>query len=434
MKLHFAVVICFLSGFTDIKISDVQICEFMLIVAIGASFLMPEDKLLLQGPEVIVRLIPKFGLLLVLLLAGSLLSLRLQFFPVPDTGPLKQPPYASLIRLIEVALSIGSMFYVALSVRNDPAVLRKLLAAFVWSALLGATWGLISFLGWLLGIELPGATAGRPPRICGFFVEGGPFGVFLVGAVVVQIVRGHFLRYVTGRAFYLQLAVLVAALLGTQSKSSVVLTAGVAIVYLLKTRHLRLMLAIAVLLLPIAATSNILRGVEGYYRNYANYQQAAAERPGDTSLIAGRLAAAVLLPRIVEQHPVLGVGVGNYALVRNDPAIRRGLPYLTIWDAPGLGLFGYLAELGIFVTLFVMWLYAYPLIQAWRSRAWIVLLSCYPLLAALLGVQLNFAYPWIVAGISLAAIAIDREHRARNGLRPSAQDTTGTSRLAGAKS
>jgi hypothetical protein len=305
------------------------------------------------------------------------------------------------------------MFYVALSVRDRPDILRKLLAAYVWAALIGSVWGLISFVAFYGGLELPGVTSGVIPRICGFFVEGGPFGVYLVGAVIIQLARGYYLGYVPRRTFLVQLAILVVALLGTQSKAAVALIGAVAIVFLVKTRHFRLVVLMAFAMVPVAFTSNLISGVEGYYQNYANYHQAAAERPDDTSLIAGRLAAAILLPRIVAQHPFLGVGLGNYALVRNDPAILRGLPYLSIWDAPGLGLFGYLAELGIPLTLFVLWLYAYPLLQAWRSRPWIVLLCSYPLLAALFGVQLNFAYPWIVAGIGLATISIDRNYRIR---------------------
>jgi hypothetical protein len=411
MNQFFAMAICFLCGFTDVKIADIQIVEMIIIMAFCLSFLMPEKRLVLEGPSVIVNFFPKFVVLLILLLAGSLISLRLQFFPVPDTGPLKQPPYASLIRVIEVSLSISSMFYVALSVRIQPDNLRKFLAAYVWAALIGSSWGIISFVASYGGLDLPGASAGTIPRISGFFVEGGPFGVYLVGAIIVQVVRGYYLGYVSRRIFLLELAVLVVALIGTQSKAAVALIGAIMIVFLIKTRHVRLVALAAAAMVPVALTSNLISGVDGYYQNYANYQQAAAERPDDTSLIAGRLAAAVLLPRIVAEHPVLGVGLGNYALVRNDPDILRGLPYLSIWDAPGLGLFGYLAELGIPLTLFVLWLYAYPLLQAWRSRPWIVLLCSYPLLAAIFGVQLNFAYPWIIAGIGLAAIAIDRKHR-----------------------
>lgn len=416
--------ICFLCGFTDVKIADVQIVEIVIIITFLLSLLTPEKNLALEGPNVVLRFLPKFSVLMMLLFASSIMSLRLQFFPIADTGPLKQPPYASLIRLFEVGLSISSMFYVALSVRNRPDNLRKFLAAYVWAALIGSIWGVISFIFTYAGLELPGASGGNIPRIRGFFVEGGPFGVYLVGAIIVQIIRGYYLRYISRNIFLVELALLVGALIGTQSKAAVVLIGAVAIVFLVKTRHFRLVILMAFAMIPVTFTSNIISGVEGYYHNYANYQQAASERPDDTSLIAGRVAAAVLLPRIVLEHPILGVGIGNYALVRNDPAILRGLPYLSIWDSPGLGLLGYLAELGIPLTLFVLWLYAYPLLMAWRSRPWIVLLCSYPLLAALFGVQLNFAYPWIIAGIGLATIAIDQKHRAHLGGR--SRPTIGT--------
>ena len=71
-------------------------------------------------------------------------------------------------------------------------------------------------------------------------------------------------------------------------------------------------------------------------------------------------------------------------------------------------VYGYLAELGIPLTAYVMYLYAYPALLARKGRKWILLLGAYPLLAALFGVQINFAYPWIVAGLTLAAVGIQR--------------------------
>lgn len=409
------ITICFLSGFTDVKLFDVQLVEMMLVGALAVSLLSPRQKLTVDGPDVIVNLLPKFAILIFFLLVGSLLSLRLQFFTPSTVGPLKHPPIATFVRLFEVVLAISSLFVVSLTVRSNPDAFRKLLAAYVWSALIGSIWGILSWVGWYLDlpIELPGVTVLDVTRVRGFFFEGGPFGVYLIGAIILQVVRGHYLKYIPPRAFWPQLGVLLVAFVGTQSKAAVLLAGMIVVIYLVRTKHIRLMLALAVAMTPVALTSNLVAGLNGYYVNYANYEQAAFERPEDTALVLGRLAASVLLPRIVAAHPFLGVGIGNYSLVRNDPSILRGLPVVDAWDLHGLGLLGYMAELGVPLTLFVMWLYVYPLIHAWRSRPWIVLICSYPLMAALFGVQLNFAYPWIFAGLGLAAIAIDRDYRAR---------------------
>lgn len=413
MHLQIALIICFLAAFTDVKIFDIQLVEMFLAISVVLILYMPERKMQISGSRYALTLLSKFYILLFFLIAGSILSIRVNFFPPPDIGFLKQPPVATFVRIIEAVLAISSTFIVALAIKTDAEKFRKVLAAYVTAAVIGSAYGVGSYILWLVGIKAPGVTILDVTRVRGFFVEGGPFGVYLVGAIILQIIRGHFLHYITRRRFYLEMALLLTAFVLSQSKASFLLLAFIGIVFLIHSKYYRLLIVGAVLLIPLSLTTNLVAGLNGYYWNWANYESSAAERPDDSSLVYGRLAGSVLLPRIVAMHPIAGVGLGNYALVRNDPVVLRGLPPARTWDLHGLGLLGYMAELGIPLTLYVLWLYAYPLVIAWRSRSWIVLLCSYPLMAALFGVQLTFAYPWIIAGIGLAAVAIDDEHRAR---------------------
>ena len=353
------------------------------------------------------------GQMFLLILIGSFLSLRLTFYPPAGISALKQPPFATFARMVQIMLSVCSLFIVALAARQGPDAFRKLLTAYVWSAYAGALWGILSMVAHFGGVELPGIIIQSTARIRGFFIEGGPFGLYLVGAIIVQVIRGHFLRYISRRSFYAGMALLCVALVGAQSKASALLLVVVSIPYFIRVRQLKTMLLLGLLALPVVIASNVLEGIGGYYDSLANFNTVMSERPDDTTLIMGRIAAAILRPRMVEAHPFRGIGVGNYSLIRNDPSILQGMPRVEAWDLHGLGLLGYCAELGIPLALYVMWIYAYPIVVAWRTRPWIVLLATYPLIAAIFGVQLNFAYPWIVAGLALGAVEIDRDHHAR---------------------
>lgn len=409
-----AALIAFLSGFTDIRLGDIQSVELAIVGALALSFLQPQQQARIEGPPLIINLLPRILLMMVLIACGSFLSLRLHFYPPSDIGLLKQPPFATIARLIEVVISVSSVFVVALAIRDDPRRLRLILAAYGWAAILNAGWGVFAFVMHYGGVDLPGVTLGsRIPRVSGFFNEGGPLGVYLAGGALVQYIRGMVLNHISRRVAWASITLIMIAIVGSQSKSAVLVIILVAFLSFAQQRRASLIIVAFALILPLAVASNLVEGLNGYYDNLVNFRSEAYERSTDGNLVNGRLMASVLLPRIVEAHPMLGVGIGNYSLVRNDPNILLGLPRTEVWDLHGLGLLGYLAELGIPLTLFVLYVYAYPLLAALRSRAWIFQLSAYPLLAALFGVQLNFAYPWIMIGIALAALSIERNYRSK---------------------
>ncbi len=412
MLVGLAALIAFLSGFTDVRLGDIQSVEIVIVGALALSFLQPQQHARIEGPGIIIDLLPRVLLMLTLIACGSFLSLRLHFYPPSDIGLLKRPPYATIARLIEVTISISSLFVVALAIRNDPRKLKLILAAYGWAAIANALWGLFAFGMHYAGLSLPGITLGSQiPRVSGFFNEGGPLGVYLAGGALVQYIRGSVLHYISRRSYWFSMTAIILAVIGSQSKAAVLVIIILALLSILQQRRGSMIFVAFALILPVAIASNLVEGLSGYYENLSNFRSEAYERSTDGNLVNGRLMASVLLPRIVQAHPVLGIGIGNYSLIRNDPGILLGLPRTEIWDLHGLGLLGYLAELGIPLTLFVLYIYAYPLLRALRSRPWIFLLSAYPPLAALFGVQLNFAYPWIVMALALGALSIEREHR-----------------------
>jgi hypothetical protein len=131
-------------------------------------------------------------------------------------------------------------------------------------------------------------------------------------------------------------------------------------------------------------------------------------RPDDINLIMGRIAAALIIPRMIEAHPVLGIGIGNYSLMRNDPDYLDGLPAVQDWDLPGLGLISVAAELGIPLALLFIWLLSRPARMAWRARCPAIVLATagFQPAAYALGVNLNFFYPWLISGFALAVVVL----------------------------
>lgn len=404
--LPLALLIAMLTGFTDIKVADIQSVEVAVIGALGLSVLNTRARLRLRGPAVVIDMLPYVLTLFGLLFVISLFSMRLRFYPIPDTGPLKQPPWTTFVKLFEIIISVSAMFIVALAIGTRAENLKKVFSTYVWTAYIGSAWGLISMVGPYFDLELSGATEGLVPRVRGFFVEGGPFGLYLVGALLIHIIRYWYLGYIGRRSFWIGAALLTLALLGSQSKSAIILAVFLIAVFMFVTRRFSILVAMLPLAIPFILTSGLVQGVNGYIESRERFAMLAFTNPEDYNLIMGRVMSSILLPRIIEAHPMLGIGIGNYSLVRNDPALLRGLPPVDQWDLQSLGLLGYTAELGIPLTIFVLYIYFLPFRRSLRTRPWIALLAIYPMGAALFGVQLTFVYPWIIMGMALAAIAI----------------------------
>ena len=106
---------------------------------------------------------------------------------------------------------------------------------------------------------------------------------------------------------------------------------------------------------------------------------------------------------MIEAHPITGIGLGNFSLLRNAPEYLQGLPTKDTWELPGIGLVAYVAELGIPLFVYLMVLLCMP---AWmcrfRASKFAFVLAAYQPLAHVFGVQLNFYYPWLCAAFALA--------------------------------
>jgi hypothetical protein len=300
------------------------------------------------------------------------------------------------------------MLQIAEILRRRPALFRLALDAYVWAGALSAC---SSIAAWMLAKTVGFRSFfvyGADQRVRGFFNEGGPYGIFLVSVAVVVLLRAHFFAPVFPALRWPVLGVLTAALALSQSKAALLVATGLCgvAVWFAGRRLQKVAVALVCALVLTTALSLFGGKVFGYFYAYLNLEEAMAYRPDDPSLIMGRIAASVIVPRMIAAHPVLGIGVGNYSLMRNDPEYLQSLPPVSEWDLPGMGLFGSAAEFGIPLTLFLLALLLRPLslTRTMGRPAVVALAASFQPLAFLLGVNLNFFYPWLVAAFVLAGL------------------------------
>jgi hypothetical protein len=346
----------------------------------------------------------------------SALSLRLSFYPPDGMSFLKRPLALSAARIFELFLAIFFMLLIAEGLRSRK-LLKLVLDVYLWTGMLSA---LVSITGWL-ALKTAGLATlvvyGYDDRVRGFFNEGGPYGMFLISVGLIAVLRARLFPPRIPTLFKLELATLAGALYLSGSKAGflavVILCAVAAMVAGSRTQRFAISGACGV---ALALLLTIFGGkFAGYAYAYVNLDEALAYRPDDPSLIMGRVAAAAIVPRMIAAHPVAGIGVGNYSLMRNDPDYLQGLPPVDEWDLPGVGLLGSAAEFGIPLAVAFVVVLLYPLFRARRARApaVVAVAAAFQPVAFALGVNLNFFYPWLVAGI---AMAMASEYESRLGV------------------
>ena len=393
-----------LSAAPVLKIADVQAVEIAQVLwLVPAAAVFVYRGLPVPCGGIWRRYGSGYLVFLILCVAVSALALRLPFYAPPDISVLKQPGWLSLARIFELCLVIGFMLVVARTASVRPRLLRLGMDVYVWAGACGAA---LSIAGWLLKTTAGVSTFlvyGYEDRVRGFFNEGGPYGMYVLSVAVVALLRA---RVVPGGSAAAVIAPLAAALLLSGSKSGLLAAFGLGLfaIAVVGSRRRRIAMLGVSSVLMVAFVLLFQGRVYGYFWSYFNFDEALVYRPGDPSLIMGRIAAAIVVPRMIAAHPMLGIGAGNYSLMRNDPEYRQGLPPVDEWDLPGTGLLGTAAELGVPLTLFLIWLLLRPIGAARRRKApaIVAVAAAFPAMAFLLGVNLNFFYPWLVGAFAIA--------------------------------
>jgi hypothetical protein len=280
-------------------------------------------------------------------------------------------------------------------------VLSSWFAGLSWIAVISAHINPSSFPGSILGAY----SVDYAVRARGFFNEGGPFGLYVVSAFAIGLLR----RHMTGRRLgWMNIAVLSAAFLLSESKAAFFMAVLLILYSVLSAASFRKKVTYFVLSTAIlcgaAAWQNLPSVLAGYYSSYQRIEDNAAVLGRDPNLVLGRVAALYIVPRMIAAHPITGIGIGNYSLMRNDPHYLGSLPTITdAEDLPGLGIPGIAAEMGIPITIWLLILLLKPYWVCRKKASIIGIAALFQPVAHLFGVQLTFFYPWFVSACALAA-------------------------------
>ncbi len=405
-----------LAAFTNIRLGSLQPEDFVLIVLLAVCL----GRFLARGGYFRIEpslawLSKAYLLLIVALGVMAALALRLKFFPLDNASLLKQPFLFSLSKLVQLAACVCGFLWLANGAAQRTLWLQLTLKAY-W--LIGIASAVYSICCWvlvyrlhltvsptsLLGAYHPDLT-GSSIRVRGFFNEGGPYGIYLVSVALIGMLQrklyGVRLGRITG-------TVLLVVFVMAQSKSAFLLALLLLLAFLASVSSFRsrmvYLFVSACLITGVAIQINLLAQLEAYYTAYENLEQRMSVLGNDANLVLGRVASAYIIPRMIEAHPITGIGIGNYPLMRNDPQYLGKLPAILYQeDLPALGILGEACEIGVPATLFLLVLFCVPFVRCRRYGAAIMLAAIFQPLAHLLGAQITYFYPWLVSACALGA-------------------------------
>lgn len=416
-------ILCLLAPLANLRLAEIEPMEIFLLAAIPfATMISLRKKRKLRVPRVLFRVGEWYLFFLLLIAIPAALAWRFHFYVPAGVSWLKLPPIISFVRIVQVALAVTMMIAVANAVWRYVWAADFLARTYVAVGVVSVLYGTISWLLlWHRGVaaDQPGLdwfgaqTRWGVIHERGFFVEGGPFGVYVASVIVIALFRHFVLRRGTNMGFGLATGALLTGLLLSRSKAGVCMLAALGVWSLFASGDLRahrkaavLTLAI-VLLAPIIYLNRTIKGLANYWKNYQQLELVLLAHPFSGSTVEGRLAALYVVPEMIKSHPIMGVGIGNYSVLRNSPAYSPEIPPALGWDEPGLGFFGYAAELGIPLLFYLMFVAWTPVRVARRrgERAELTLALCaFQFFAVLFGTPITFYYPYLASALALGHV------------------------------
>lgn len=381
--------------FNNVTIASIKISELAMLV------MAPVLLLYIKSVNKYILLLGGFFLLLIL--ATVVANLSQEFYiDRLSLSIVKQPYFISFVRFIEYVccLAFGVYCYKSLQYfERQNFDINRLILFFLWIN------GAFSILFLVLYVLHSTGTINAWPtgffyygmRLKGFYDEGGPFGLMYATLFCLSTL-------IARRNLLLKLLFCL-TVIAAESK------AGILMIILWMAYHWYELLPKRGLLRPAAIVVGsalvILVGsfiIENYIIIISNVQREVLLRPHDNNLVMGRVSGFFITPKMIAQNPLLGVGMGNYSLVRNTPDYLGFFPPVEEWDLSGLGgLITLTAESGIvgllgFVTLIIALCRRLSKRVPTIFRNKLVLLFVLPFL---LGVQLYFVYVWFSIGYIL---------------------------------
>jgi hypothetical protein len=250
----------------------------------------------------------------------------------------------------------------------------------------------------------------------GFYNEGGPYGLYVLSVLAVGFAIDR-LGWVRRGRIRLAMALMCVVFVMCYSKAGVFAVLSIfALNGLFARRALQRVAILGVGIAVLVGLSQIVNLPE-FLRNYeataAQYERLSHFHPKDPNFVYGRVAGAFIVPRMIEEHPLTGIGWGNYGVLRNAPEYRGAAVFVEDADDPGLGSFGVAAELGLPLFAFLMLCLLVPFFYLrWlHVPVWLTNLALIQPVVHIFGAQLNLTYPWVTTAFALGlGFAYSRTH------------------------
>jgi len=379
---------------TDLKIGFVKISEFFLLLITPLLFFKKVNKYFIY-----FFLFFTFEMLLALVITYN------QEFEHLGRSIIKAPYIISFGRYIELiaCLTLGCISYRLF--QQNPNQSQKIITRLVNINIYITGGVVILYFMVVLGV-IPidkSIVVYSDYRLKGLYVEGGPYGLMLMFLFMLS----SFLEKSETR-FFKQLFLVVVIVFFAKSKAGFLcflVWIFIQNMAYLKSK-LKSFLYPALVLALIGFYFTFVKISYMYVDKMDKIRKEVHLRSNDTNLIMGRFSGFYIVPNMIKENPVLGIGLGNYPLVRNNK-IYRGffpLPDKEVRDADASGFGGIvdiIIDMGIVGFLIFMYLNSLLLKELLVKNKGVVLLLGF-LTLFLFGVQLYFSYPWAFFGIILA--------------------------------
>ena len=391
----------------DLKVASIKLSELLMLLLL--PFYIKE---LFKSKTLLYFL----AFYILFMLKTFAVNIFTQFYINDDLPLLKHPYFISASRLIEMlACLIFCVFVInSLKLVKDPLLfIKKLLFVQIFCMGLLYIFVYLLYAAHLLHtttyenlIVYDTSEGEMVYRLRGFYVEGGPFGLFCAFLFTICIA---FYKKLQLNIWYLIIC-LVLVLLAASKAGYMMLVLTFFVFVGIKIRHIfnsiiaKVSLFIVVIIASIYMSTIIL---DSYIAGMDDVEQRTALfSPGelDPNLMLGRISASVIVPNMLKTQWVQGIGWGNYPLLRNDPRYRTFMPEVPVsmWDSTGFGgMLDMMIEAGMLLFLIYLLLYfrIARLINKHFEQSGYMILACIgPLL---LGVAIYFSYTWFLLGIVL---------------------------------
>jgi hypothetical protein len=377
--------------FILVQIPALKVYDIKLIEGVGIAALILNLARLSTFER---RLVGYFSLFFLLTLALN----PFHSFPADTAGSfLKRPYVMTAARYAEYLSLVGFVWLIRNHVRRLGAV--KVVQTFIATSAVVQLLILLFYLLEASNLEIIDVAYLENDflRMKGFFVEGGPLGLFNAFLIFLTLLfwRG-------ARKWALAVFLLIFVLLGKSKAGLTALAACACATAIIQARRLfahrgprlcfRLAVGIAFLAVFLLLSSVYL--VDLVDRD--GLQAIIDQDPDDFWISGGRIPGFFIVQQMFRAHPVLGIGMGNYQLLRNADRYRDFMPETVVWDLHGYGgLVEIVNQFGLLGLVLFLWI----LIPAFRPLSRHALLLAAFLIPFAFGLSLHFHYPWLIIGL-----------------------------------